>query len=178
MIAVEPAVVVSLVVVAGLVALVGVFLVVRWAIRRARAAAEALLPPDTRRRSFARSLGQTSLAPTQFRGNGTLALTAEALVFVLWVPPPPGRHPPRSHRRRRRDPEPPETAPRRPHAAGAVVVGSGRGRDRVAAGRPRQLAGHARPDDPTGHLTRRRTVAATSDVLLSQRDGGVATLTP
>ena len=86
MIAVEPAVVVSLVVVAGLVALVGVFLVVRWAIRRARAAAEALLPPDTRRRSFARSLGQTSLGPTQFRGNGTLALTADALVFVLWVP--------------------------------------------------------------------------------------------
>ena len=86
MTAIAPAVAISIVIVAGLVALVGVLAGVRAVIRRSRAAAEATLPANTRRRAVACSLGQTSLGYGQIRGTGTLAITPDALVFVLWVP--------------------------------------------------------------------------------------------
>ena len=86
MIAVEPAIVIPVVAVAGVAALVVVFGLVRSATRRARARAEAMLPANSRRRAVVWSLGQASRGHGQIRGNGTLALTADALVFVLWVP--------------------------------------------------------------------------------------------
>ena len=86
MTAVEPAIVIPVVAIVAVAVLVVVFAVVRAAIRRARSGAEAMLPADNRRRAVVCSLGQASRGHGQIRGNGTLALTADALVFVLWVP--------------------------------------------------------------------------------------------
>jgi hypothetical protein len=51
-----------------------------------RRAAHHLEGMAVERRDDANSLGVESLGKTQVRGNGTLALTADALVFAQWVP--------------------------------------------------------------------------------------------
>ncbi|MEX2619395.1 MAG: hypothetical protein WD250_04170 [Egibacteraceae bacterium] len=50
----------------------------------AHRAADAI--PGVRRREDVLSFGQTSKGVTQVRGNGTLVLTDDRLVFLMWMP--------------------------------------------------------------------------------------------